>query len=150
MRFLPDPILRQKAKKVGKILPGIKSFTDNMIKEMHDYAGVGLAANQIGSLQKIVVIQLPGWEKPIIMINLEITDFSGSRKVEEGCLSIPGYRGFVDRPEYVQAKAVGLNGKKISFEANGLFAQALFHEADHLNGILYIDRLTLPDDLWQI
>lgn len=150
MRLLPDPILRRQAKKVGKTQTKMKKFTDNMIETMHSQHGVGLAANQIGSLQKVAVIQLPEWEDAMVLINPEIVKQEGEREVEEGCLSIPGYRGMVKRSITVRARAIGLDGKVIRIKADELFAQALEHEIDHLNGILYIDRLVSPDSLWKV
>ena len=150
MRILPDPILRQQAKKVGKVQSNMKKFTDDMIETMHSQQGVGLAANQVGSLQKVVVIQLPEWEEAMVLINPEIVKQEGEREVEEGCLSIPGYRGLVKRSVNVRARAIGMDGKLMRIKADELFAQALEHEIDHLNGILYIDRLVSPDNLWKI
>lgn len=150
MRYLPDPILREQAKKLGKARLNIKKFTDDMIETMHSEQGVGLAANQVGSLQKVAVIQLPEWEEAMVLINPEIVKHEGEREVEEGCLSIPGYRGMVKRSVIVRARAIGLDGKVIRVNADELFAQALEHEIDHLNGILYIDRLVSPDSLWKV
>ena len=150
MRFLPDPILRRQAKKIGKVLPRMKKFTDDMIETMRAEQGVGLAANQVGSLQKVVVIQLPDWEDALVLINPEITKQEGEREVEEGCLSIPGYRGTVKRSVSVRAKAIGLDGKVIRIKADGLLAQALEHETGHVNGSLYIDHLISPDSLWKV
>ena len=150
MRFVPDPILRQKAKKMGKIPANVKKLVLDMLETMYDEHGVGLAANQIGSLQKVAVIQTPEMEDPLVLINPEIMKQEGEREVEEGCLSIPGYRGLVKRSVSVRAKALGLDGKVVRIKADELLAQALEHEIDHLNGILYIDRLVSPDDLWKI
>ena len=150
MRFLPDPILRQQAKKIAPIPNNFKKYIDDMVETMHDEQGVGLAANQVGSLRKVAVIQLPDWDEPIILINPEIIRREGEREVEEGCLSIPGYRGTVKRSERVRARALDLNGKVIRIKAEGLLAQALEHETDHLNGYLYIDRLVSKDALWKI
>jgi len=150
MRFVPDGVLREKAKKIGKIPPTMKKYTDDMVETMHAEEGVGLAANQVGSLQKVAVIQLPDWDEPLVLINPEIVRREGEREVEEGCLSIPGYRGTVKRSEKVRARALDLSGKVIRIRAEGLLAQALEHETDHLNGILYIDRLVSRDKLWKI
>lgn len=150
MRFLPDWVLRQQAKKIGKIHPNLKKYTEDMIETMHAEQGVGLAANQVGSLQKVAVIQLPEWEEALVLINPEIIRREGEREVEEGCLSIPGYRGMVKRSEKVRARALDLNGKLVRIKAEGLLAQALEHETDHLNGILYIDRLVSRDKLWKV
>ena len=150
MRFLPEPILRQQAKKVGKIPANMKKLVADMIETMHDQQGVGLAANQIGSLQKVAVIQTPEMEEALVLINPEIVKQEGEREVEEGCLSIPRYRGLVKRSVSVRARARGLDGKVIRIKADELLAQALEHEIDHLNGILYIDRLVSPDSLWKV
>ena len=150
MRILPDPILRQKAKKVGKIPLGMKEFSEDMIQTMHAEEGVGLAANQVGELQKMAVIQLPEWEEALVLINPEIIKQEGEREIEEGCLSIPGYRGLVKRSVSVRARALGLDGKVIRIKADDLLAQALEHEIDHLNGVVYIDRLVSPDELWKV
>ena len=113
MRILPDPILRRQARKVGKVPANMKKFTDDMIETMHAELEVGLAANQIGSLQKVAVIQLPDWEEALVLINPEIVRQEGEREVVEGCLSIPGYRGLVKRSVSVRARAIGLDGKVI-------------------------------------
>ena len=150
MRLLPDPILRQQARKINPIPSNFKKYIDDMVETMHEEQGVGLAANQVGSLRKVAVIQLPDWEEAIVLINPEIIRREGEREVEEGCLSIPGYRGTVKRSERVRARALDLNGKVIRIKAEGLLAQALEHETDHLNGYLYIDRLVSRETLWKV
>ncbi len=150
MRIVPEPILRRKAKKVGKIPANMKKLVSDMIETMHDERGVGLAANQIGSLQKVAVIQTPEMEEALVLINPELVKQEGEREVEEGCLSIPGYRGMVKRSVSVRARALGLDGKVIRINAEELLAQALEHEIDHLNGILYIGHLVSADRLWKI
>ena len=150
MRILQDPVLRKQAKKIGKILPSLKKLTGNMIETMHAHNGVGIAANQVGSLQRVCIIQTPEMEEPMVLINPEITKREGEREVVEGCLSIPGYRGTVKRSVRVRARALGLDGKVIRINADELLAQALEHETDHLNGILYVDHLASRDDLWKI
>ena len=150
MKLVPDPILRQQAKKINPIPKGLRKYTEDMIETMHDEHGVGLAANQVGSLRKVAVIQLPEWEEALVLINPEIIRREGEREVEEGCLSLPGYRGTVKRSERVRARALDLNGKVIKIKAEGLLAQALEHETDHLNGYLYIDRLVSRETFWKI
>ena len=150
LRILPDPILRRQASKIGKIPVRLKKFTQDMVETMHAEQGVGLAANQVGSLQKVAVIQLPDWEEPLVLINPEIVKREGEREVVEGCLSIPGYRGMVKRSEKVRARALGLDGKVIRINAEGLLAQALEHETGHLHGSLYVDHLVSPDQLWKL
>ena len=150
MRRVPDPILRQQTRKVTHIPPDMQQYTADMVETMHSEHGVGLAANQVGGLQKVAVIQLPEWEEPLILINPEIIRREGEREVEEGCLSIPGYRGTVKRSLRVRARALDLSGKLVRIKADGLLAQALEHETDHLNGVLYIDHLVSRDSLWKI
>ena len=150
MKLVPDPILRQQAKKINPIPQNLGKYTQDMIETMHDEHGVGLAANQVGSLRKVAVIQLPEWDEALILINPEIIRREGEREVEEGCLSIPGYRGTVKRSERVRARALDLHGKVIKIKAEGLLAQALEHETDHLNGYLYIDRLVSRETFWKI
>ena len=150
MRIVPDRVLREKAKKIGKIPQVLTQYIADMVETMHAEQGVGLAANQVGSLQKVAVIQLPDWDEPLVLINPEIVGREGEREVEEGCLSIPGYRGTVKRSETVRARALDLNGKVVRIRAEGLLAQALEHEIDHLNGVLYIDHLVSRESLWKI
>jgi len=150
MKLVPDPILRQQAKKINPIPQNLGKYTQDMIETMHDEHGVGLAANQVGSLRKVAVIQLPEWDEALVLINPEIIRREGEREVEEGCLSIPGYRGTVKRSERVRARALDLHGKVIKIKAEGLLAQALEHETDHLNGYLYIDRLVSRETFWKI
>ena len=150
MRFLPDPILRRKAVKIAKITPQLKKLVENMVETMRDQSGVGLAANHVGSLQKVAVIETPDMEEPIVLINPEIVKTDGERQVTEGCLSVPGWRGTVNRSEKVRVKAMGLDGKTYRLNAEDLLAQALEHEIDHLNGILYIDHLVDHESRWKI
>ena len=147
---LPNPVLRRKANKVKKSDKGIKQLVENMIDTMRDANGVGLAANQIGSLQRIAVIQLPDEEKVTVLINPELIEKQGQREIEEGCLSLPGYQGLVTRSETVSVKAMDLNWKKQIINADGLMAQALEHEIDHLNGNVYVERLVSKNKIWKI
>ena len=149
MHIVPDPILRQKAKRVSSIGGSLQRLIDDMIETMQEANGVGLAANQVGVLQRVVVIQLPEDEEPRVFINPEIIRREGEREVEEGCLSIPGYRGMVRRSVKVRAKGLDRNGKQVRVSAEELLAQALEHEIDHLDGTLYIDRLVSRDQLWK-
>ena len=149
MRIVPNPILRQKAKRVSTMGPSLQRLIDDMIETMHDAHGVGLAANQVGVLQRVIVIQLPEDEAPRIFINPEVVRREGEREVEEGCLSIPGYRGLVRRSVKVRAKGLNRKGKVVRVNADELLAQALEHEIDHLNGALYIDHLVDRGKLWK-
>jgi peptide deformylase len=114
-----------------------------------DAVRVGLAAPQVGVSLRITVIGIPD-EEDIILINAEIVRRKGQRLVSEGCLSIPGYVGQLYRAESVTARGLGLDGKEIRIKADGLLAQALEHEIDHLNGTLYIDRMESMDTLRKI
>ena len=147
MHIVPDPLLRQRAKRVSNISPSIQKLIDDMIETMHNSNGVGLAANQIGVLQRVIVIQLPDDEEPRVFINPELTKQEGERDVEEGCLSIPGYRGLVRRSVKVKAKGLDRKGKVVRVNAEELLAQALEHEIDHLNGTLSIEQLVDRDKL---
>ena len=140
-------ILRQKAKKVRRIDHYINRLIEDMLETMYAASGVGLAANQVGVLQRVIVIHLPEEEHPIVYINPEITSKEGEREVEEGCLSIPGYRGFIMRAIQVKVKGQNKEGKIVKVTADGLLSQAIEHEIDHLNGILYIDHLAHHDKL---
>ena len=143
-------VLRALAKKVKRIDASIHALVEDLIDSMYAANGVGLAAPQIGVSLKVVVIGMPG-EEPFAMINPEIVKRSGARKAMEGCLSVPGYQGRVIRSLRVTAKAQGLNGKAIRIRAeNDLLAQALEHELNHLNGIVYIDQVASPEQLWAL
>ena len=150
LRTLPDPVLRQKARRVTKIDDALQKLIDDMIDTMRDASGVGLAANQVGVLQKIVVIEIPEEEEVLVLINPEITRREGERLVEEGCLSIPGYRGELTRSLKVRVRALDRDGNTMRIKADGLLAQALEHETDHINGTLYIDHLESSDKLWKL
>ena len=150
LRTLPDPVLRQKARRVTKIDDALQKLIDDMIDTMRAASGVGLAANQVGVLQKIVVIEIPEEEEVLVLINPEITRREGERLVEEGCLSIPGYRGELTRSLKVRARALDRDGNTMRIKAEGLLAQALEHETDHINGTLYIDHLESSDKLWKL
>lgn len=141
IRENPDPILRKKAKKVAVIDESVQRLIDNMIETMDNSAGVGLAANQVGVALRIVVIRMPE-EEVIVLINPEIMEKQGERMVIEGCLSLPGYQAEVKRSEIVRVKARNRHGKLIRKKCTDLLAQAMEHEIDHLDGILYIDYLT--------
>ena len=150
IRALPDPILREKAKRVKTIDGSIQKLIADMIETLHAVPGrVGLAAPQVGVPLRVVVIGLPD-EEDIVLVNPEIVRRSGERVITEGCLSVPGYYGEVKRAEAVTAKGRDAKGKEIRVKADELLAQALEHEIDHLNGVLYIDHLEKRDDLHQV
>ena len=150
LRTLPDPVLRQKARRVTRIDDALQKLIDDMIDTMRAASGVGLAANQVGVLQRVVVIEIPEEEEVRVLINPEITRREGERVVEEGCLSIPGYRGDLTRSLKVRARALDRDGNTVRIKAEGLLAQALEHETDHINGTLYIDHLESSEKLWKL
>ena len=149
IRHLPDPVLRQKAKRISAIDSSIQRLIDDMVETMQQANGVGLAAPQVGVSLRVVVVQLPG-EEPITIINPKMVKRIGEREVTEGCLSIPGYTGEIKRSVSVTVKGQNRQGKAIRLEATDLMAEALEHELDHLNGILYIDHLESQDKLYKI
>ena len=144
---LPHPALRQRARKVKKVEPSILRVAYDMVDTLREAAGVGLAANQIGVLRRVIVIQLPEEEEARVYINPEIVHRDGEREVEEGCLSIPGYKGLITRSLWIKFKALDHTSKLVKLHAEELLAQALEHEVDHLNGILYVDHLKSHQDL---
>ena len=147
IRIAGDPVLRTPAKKVKKIDGSIQRLIDDMIITMHGARGVGLAAPQVGVSLRIVVIETPD-DGLLELINPEIVKHSGERRLWEGCLSVPGYQAEVTRSNTVLVKALNREGQAIRLKAvDTLLAQALEHEIDHTNGILYIDYLTSADEL---
>ncbi|MSQ40987.1 MAG: peptide deformylase [Dehalococcoidia bacterium] len=149
LKIAPAPVLRQKAKRVKVIDASIRRLAEDMVDTMRHHQGAGLAANQVGVLKRVITIEVP--EEPVrVLINPEIIKREGEREVEEGCLSIPEYRGLVTRAIWVRAKALELGGTEVRIRAEGILAQALEHEIDHLNGILYIDHLKSHEDLWKL
>jgi peptide deformylase len=149
LRFAPDPVLRQKAKRVRSIDGSIERLIDDMLETMPAVSGVGLAAPQVGVPLRVAVIGIPE-EETIVLINPEIVKRSGERTVVEGCLSIPGYRGEIKRSSSVTVKGRDRHWKEVRLKATELLAQALEHEIDHLNGVLYIDHLESQDNLYPI
>ena len=143
---VPDPVLRRKTTRVRKIDAGIQKLIDDMIETMHDAPGVGLAANQVGVPLRLCVIHCPG-EEIVTLVNPQIVRRSGTRECEEGCLSLPGYKGEITRSEKVVVKGLNRDGRPVRYHATDLFAEAIEHEVDHLNGNLYFDYLESMDKL---
>jgi peptide deformylase len=137
---LPDHVLRQKAKKVTNIDSSVQRLIDDMIDTMRAVSGVGLAAPQVGVPLRVAVIEVPG-EEVITLINPEIVKRQGERLIGEACLSVPGYQGELKRSVWVKVKAQDRQGRNIRIKGEELLAQALEHEIDHLNGILYVDHV---------
>lgn len=145
----PDPQLRQKAKRVRSVDVAIQRLIDDMVETMHQAHGVGLAAPQIGVPLRVIVIKLPG-EETIALVNPQIVKRSGECEVTEGCLSIPGYRGDIKRSAKVTAKGLDRHGREVRVKGEGFLAEALEHEIDHLNGVLYVDHLDSLDELYKV
>ncbi len=147
VRIIGDPVLRQKSSPIETVTEEIGTLALSMIETMHEYRGLGLAANQIGETKRIAVFDLKALgvgKKNLVLINPEITYFEGAYIEEEGCLSIPGLYAELMRPSYVEVRALSLQNKKIKdieISAEELYARALLHEIDHLNGVLFIDRI---------
>ena len=155
--YANDPRLRQKAKRVKQFGPALENLADDMLETMHVSNGIGLAAPQIGLLQRMFVAELPEDEdepqsgKPFVLINPEVVKTSrGEIEGEEGCLSIPTWYGMVWRPEWVVVKAQDVQGKPIRIKAHGMLARVFLHEMDHLDGVLFVDRVESAEKLWQV
>ena len=146
MRLEKDEILRKKSREVEVIDDKIQTLIDDMIETMYKYNGVGLSAVQVGVLKRVVVIDIEDGEGARVFINPKITSTKGEHEVEEGCLSFPNQYGKIVRPEEVTIEALNENGEKVKIKAKELFAQAICHEIDHLDGILFIDKI-LPGTL---
>ncbi len=149
IRVVPDPVLRRKAKRIRAIDESIQKLADDMLETMQAAPGAGLAAPQVGVSLRLIVIQIPE-EEPIVLINPEITAREGEREVTEGCLSIPGYRGDIKRSVTVKVRGRDRQGNLRRLKATELLAQALEHEIDHLDGVLFTDHLESPDKLYKI
>lgn len=141
--YLPDSRLRDVAKPVTHFDDKLQTLIDDMFETMYDARGVGLAAPQIGVSLRLSVIDIIGdKENQLVIINPEIIASEGEKKFEEGCLSVPGAYDTVIRAEKVTIKALDRNGKPFEIEAEGLLAECLQHEIDHMNGKLFIDLLS--------
>lgn len=140
IRHEGDPILRKKSKTVVEMNERTKELIEDMIETMQEAEGAGLAAPQVGILKRIFIVDVDE-SGPIVMINPEIIQTDGCQVGEEGCLSIPGYFSEVERPNYVKVKFQNIDMEEVIMEGEELFARAVLHENDHLNGILFVDRL---------
>lgn len=136
-----DEILRKKSREIEVIDDKIIELLDDMLETMHKYNGVGLAAPQVGVLKRAIVIDLYDGNEPLKLINPKIVKTKGTQEVEEGCLSFPNQYAKMIRPEEIAAEALNTEGKKIKIKAKGLLAQAICHEVDHLDGILFVDNM---------
>ena len=151
IRRAGDPVLRQKAKRVRVRDSSLPKLIEDMFETMYDAPGVGLAAPQIGIPLQVIVLDTPPTE-PFALLNPEIVKRSGERQLNEGCLSVPGFRGEVTRSVKLLVKGIDpTTGREVRIRAeDDLLAEALEHEIDHLKGILYIDYLDSPDALVRV
>lgn len=136
-----DEILKKKSREVEIVDDKIRQLLDDMVETMHKYNGVGLAAVQVGILKRVIVIDLYDEKGPMKLVNPIILKEKGEQEVEEGCLSFPNKYAKMIRPKEVTVEALDENGKKIKIHAKDLLAQALCHEIDHLNGIVFVDKM---------
>lgn len=145
IRLYGDPILRRKAAPIGAVTDELRSLADGMIEAMQVEDGVGLSAPQVGVLGRLIVAT-PDPEdldsEPVPLVNPVVERAQGEWTEEEGCLSLPDVYAEVTRPETVDVRALDMDGKDMSFAANGWFARVILHEIDHLNGVLFIDHLS--------
>ena|SRR5438270_836678 len=137
---IPDPVLRLKANRVAKMSLKTQKLIDEMMRIMKLANGVGLAAPQIAIAQRVIVIA-PDGIKPTALINPKVVKAEGEQIGQEGCLSIPGLYGDVQRPLYVEVEALDRRGREVVFELEGMPARVVQHEIDHLDGILFIDKV---------
>ena len=139
----PDKCLRKKAQEVLLFDTDLTLLTQNMTETMYEAPGIGLAAPQVNINQRVVVIDVSEEKNDLkVLINPQITYQDGSTEYEEGCLSIPGVFGMVERATEIEVKAQDLQGNILQFQADGLLAICVQHEIDHLNGVLFIDHLS--------
>jgi peptide deformylase len=144
IRKYGDPILRGKAERINEIDRKILKLSQDMLETMYAHEGVGLAANQIGVLKRIIVVDVSSQDpmyKPLILINPVIIEARGEEVFEEGCLSIPDVTADVVRPDHILVRALSPDEDEVEIEATGILARALQHEIDHLDGVLFVDRV---------
>lgn len=141
LRYEKDEILKKKSREVENIDEKIQTLIDDMIDTMYKYNGVGLSAVQVGVLKRVVVIDIDDENGVITLINPKIIKIKGEQEVEEGCLSFPNQYAKIVRPKEVTVEALDRSGKKITIKAKDLLAQAIAHECDHLDGIVFVDKM---------
>ncbi len=141
-----DPVLEAPTKRVEKFDEELQALVDDMFESMYAAQGVGLAAPQIGISRRLAVIDVTNGKNPegrIVCANPQVIHAEGEQREEEGCLSVPGFRGHVARPLYVTVRAQDAGGKEFEMRGEGLLARAFCHEIDHLDGILFISHLSM-------
>jgi peptide deformylase len=144
---IPDPVLRGKAVDVSKITKKTQTLIDDMMRIMRQANGIGLAAPQIGVLQKVIVVA-PDGKRGTALLNPKIIKMEGEQIGQEGCLSIPGLYGDVKRAMYVEVEGYDRKGRQVTWELEGLPARVVQHEVDHLEGILFTDKVILETLHW--
>ena len=147
IRIIPDPVLRKRAEIITTVDKRVATFMDDMLESMYKAHGIGLAANQVGSLERVIVVDISderNGNKALLMANPEVTwsDPEETFTYSEGCLSIPGQYADVTRPRRIRATYLDQKGIKREIEAEDLLSQCIQHEIDHLNGVLFIDHLS--------
>jgi len=141
-----DPVLERPAATITSFDAGLETLAEEMFASMYAAQGVGLAAPQIGKSIRLAVVDVTGGKNPeakIVLVNPEITHGEGEVREEEGCLSIPGFRGYVVRPQFVSVRAQNLKGETFEIRGENLLARAFCHEIDHLSGILFLQHLSM-------
>lgn len=144
---IPDPVLRKKAREVKTVGKKCDELIDRMLKALRLANGIGLAAPQMGESERIIIVA-PGDSKPVVLINPVIVSQEGEQIGQEGCLSIPGLYGDVKRFAKVEVEAFDRKGRPMSFEMQGLPARVVQHEIDHLDGVLFIDKVDVTTLHW--
>jgi peptide deformylase len=143
----PSDVLRKKAKPVQRITQATRLLASKMLDVLQKSNGIGLAAPQIGTSERVIIVA-PSDIEPLVLVNPEITSSEGTVVGEEGCLSLPGLYGDVTRSAIIDVNALGLNGKRLQLRLEGLAARVAQHELDHLDGILFIDKVDLATLHW--
>lgn len=141
IREMGDPILEKKCRPITEMTDKIKTLIDDMFETMYEADGVGLAGPQVGVLKRICVIDTREEGEKVCLINPEVIETSGEQTGEEGCLSVPGRCGQVTRPDHVVVRALNENMEEVEVVGDMLFARALLHEIDHLDGVLYVTKV---------
>lgn len=134
-----DPVLRRKAKPIQKVTPSLRALAEQMLETMKAHDGIGLAAPQVGVSQRLVVVHVE--EEDLVLMNPRIVARDGRATDTEGCLSFPGLQGKVTRPARITVQALNRLGREIKLEAEGLLARVIQHEMDHLDGVVFIDKV---------
>ncbi|AAP96618.1 peptide deformylase [[Haemophilus] ducreyi] len=139
----PDDRLTKVCEPVTQVDDELNQFIDDMFDTMYQEGGIGLAASQVGVLKRVITIDIEGDKtNQVVLINPEILESCGETGIEEGCLSIPGYRALVPRKEKITVKALNRQGEEVIYHADDLFAICIQHEIDHLNGIVFVDHIS--------